>query len=258
MSALRSVRLHDLIAALAIGLVAIAVRLAIASEVPLSPPVSDMLDYWERATYMAANGRLYENSWRMPGYPAALAAAFSLGSGPSLHAVRMFNAFAGAAVALLTYWLARRTAGVRAAFAAGLAIALYPSFVIYTTFVATEAVVGLPLVAALIASTYSSRRAAAICGMCAALTTLTRPAGIALLPAIAAAFAPARDAGGRSRWSVVHPMLVATCFALTMTPWWVHNARLHGRFVPLDTTGGINLLIGSGPLANGHWTGRRW
>ena len=47
--------------------------------------------------------------------------------------------------------------------------------------------------------------------------------------------------------------LVLAGFALTMMPWWLHNFRVHERFVPLDTTGGINLLIGSGPLATGRW-----
>ncbi|MFN7979290.1 MAG: hypothetical protein U0P30_14230 [Vicinamibacterales bacterium] len=40
---------------------------------------------------------------------------------------------------------------------------------------------------------------------------------------------------------------------LLLSPWWLHNQRLHGRFIPLDTTSGLNLAIGSAPDASGRW-----
>jgi 4-amino-4-deoxy-L-arabinose transferase-like glycosyltransferase len=248
---LSAVRETTIIVVLAVA--ALAARMAVASAVPLSPPVSDMLEYWEKAVYIATHGRLYENSWRMPGYPVALATMFSFRGGPSLEAARLFNAAAGTMAVLLTYWLARRSVGRRPSIAAALAMALYPSFLIYTTFIATEAVVTAPLLATLLASTFRSRRAAAIGGACAALATLVRPAGIALLPAVLVVHARRRGEDGELRWSIVPPAAAAVCFCIVLAPWWAHNARLHGRFVPLDTTGGINLLIGTGPLANGHW-----
>jgi hypothetical protein len=42
-------------------------------------------------------------------------------------------------------------------------------------------------------------------------------------------------------------------FVLAMLPWWLHGVRLHGQFVPLDTTGGLNLFIGNGPYATGRY-----
>jgi 4-amino-4-deoxy-L-arabinose transferase-like glycosyltransferase len=232
--------------------VAFAGRVAVASAVPLSSPVSDMLEYWERAVYIATHARLYENSWRMPGYPLVLAAVFAPAGGPSIEAARVFNAIAGTVATLLTYWLARRSAGSKAAAAAALAVAIYPSFLIYTTFIATEAVVTVPILGALLASTFPSRRAAAASGACAACATLVRPAGIALLPAVLLTLARHRQ-GDRTIWSVVHPTIAALSFCVVLAPWWAHNARLHGRFVPLDTTAGINFLIGTGPLASGQW-----
>jgi 4-amino-4-deoxy-L-arabinose transferase-like glycosyltransferase len=241
------------VAATAVALIALALRLAVAAAVPPSTPVADMLEYWERAVYIADRWELYQNSWRMPGYPAALALTFAAGGGPSIAAVRAFNAVAGALAAMLTYWLARRTASRRASLAAALVVAVYPSFLIYTTFIATEAVVTVPLLGALIASTYRSRRAAVVAGFGTALTTLVRPAGVALLAAVVVALARGRRADDRRTSIIVAPALAAVVFVLALTPWWIHNARLSGTFIPLDTTGGINLAIGSGPLANGHW-----
>ena len=204
-------------------------------------------------------GRLYENSTRMPGYPLALALVLSVfGAGPSLDAARLFNAAAGAATAMLTYWLARRTAGRGASVVAALVVALYPSFVIYTTFTATESVVTVPLIAALIAATYASRRAAVAAGVCAALAALVRPAAIAVLPAVVVAIvAAARLAPTSGPWraAALRVTLLIAAFGVTMLPWWAHNVRLHGRFVPFDASGGINLAIGNNPNASGTY---RW
>jgi 4-amino-4-deoxy-L-arabinose transferase-like glycosyltransferase len=240
-------------AAGAIALIALFPRLVLALIAPPVTPVYDMADYWNRAVYIAEHGALYQNSYRMPGYPAALALVFVLGAGPSLTAVRLFNAVAGAAAAVLTYWFARRTASRRASFAAALAIALYPSLLIYTTFIATEAIVAAPLLGALIASTYRSGRAAIVAGVCAAATALVRPAGIALLPAVLFSLTRTARPNPTRRSSLRGPALALAAFVLTMTPWWVHNARLHGRLVPLDTSGGMNFAVGNNPFAGGTY-----
>jgi 4-amino-4-deoxy-L-arabinose transferase-like glycosyltransferase len=156
---------------------------------------------------------------------------------------------------VLTYWLARRTASRRASLAAALALALYPSFLIYTTFIATEVVVTVPLVAALIASTYRSHRAAIVAGLCAALTALVRPAGIALLPAVFFSFVRTARPNSTRRSPLLGPGLAVAAFLLTMTPWWLHNARPYGEFVALDTSGGISLAVGNHELASGTY---RW
>lgn len=248
-------RRFDIVAVVLVGLVALIARMAIALTVPEHPPVYDMLEYWERAIHIAEQGRLYENSWRMPGYPEALALVFWLASGPSLAAARLLNVAAGVATTVLTYWLARRTASLRVSLAPALVVAVYPSFLIYTTFVVTEGVVAVPLLGALIAATYATSRAALVAGACAGLGALVRPASIALLPAVLMAFARQRASGDGGWKSLRRPALVAATFIAAMTPWWMHNARLHGRFIPLDTTGGYNVLIGNGPYATGqlHW-----
>src|SRR5687768_16761946 len=75
---------RDLIAVCAVGVIAFVPRIALALIPAPFTLVFDMQDYWQRALYMAEHARLYENSYRMPGYPAALALVFALGSGASL------------------------------------------------------------------------------------------------------------------------------------------------------------------------------
>jgi hypothetical protein len=81
----------ELIAAGAIGVIALLPRLVLAVTAPPVTPVYDMADYWNRAVYIAEHAALYPNSYRMPGYPAALALAFAFSAGPSLLAVRVFK-----------------------------------------------------------------------------------------------------------------------------------------------------------------------
>jgi 4-amino-4-deoxy-L-arabinose transferase-like glycosyltransferase len=245
-------RRRDVVFASTACVVAALARSIVAVSVPDSQPVFDMQEYWERAIYIFQHGRLYESGWRTPGYPGALALTFTLTSGPSLSAARWLNVVAGTLAVLLTYWLARRHSGSRPALVAALVVALYPSFVIYTAFVATETIVTVPLLAALIATTYRTSRAFVAAGAFTGLALLTRPGAVALVPAVLIALAHTRDVSGSRRWSLRGPVIAVTALVITMTPWWLHNARVHGRFIPLDL-GGIHLLIGNGPLATGLW-----
>ena len=203
--------------------------------------------------YLFDHGQLYPDSWRMPGLPVVLAGVFTLAGEPSMAAARLLNIVAGTAAAALTYFFARRAASVPASMAAALAVALYPSLLAYTCLVTTEAIVTVPLLAALLAATCDSPRSQATAGVLAGLTTLVRPAGVAVLPAVlVASLWPSRTSLTPGR-RLTGAALTLAGFVLAMTPWWLHGARLYGRFVPLDTTSGLNVFIGSGPLATGRY-----
>lgn len=239
---------------LAVTGLALVARIGVHALLPLAVPVSDMAEYWERALYIWEHGALYPNSWRTPGLPASLALAM-LGTGPSLLAVRLVNVVAGALTVALTYAVARRAASRRAAAVAAAVVALYPTFLVYTGLVATESLVNVPLMAALWAISRTSLRSRALLGVACGLATLVRPSAIALLPvALALPLVAPPMPHVKSR-----PLLIAgagvtlLAFVLTMAPWWLHSYRLHGRVVPLDTTGGINLLLGNNPLATGSF-----
>lgn len=243
----------DIAFAVLAGAIALAARILVAVAAPESAPVSDMQDYWERAVHIFTTGTLYANSWRMPGYPLLLALAFGPAGGPSLAAARALNVAAGVATTLLTYALARRAGGRRTALAAALAVALYPSLLLYTTFVATENLVTVPLLGALLAGSYRTPRAAVLAGLCTGLAILIRPASIALVPAVLFTLALRGEPDRAWRPGLLRAGVAGLLCVAILVPWWVHSARLYGRFVPLDTTGGLNLLIGTGPDADGRW-----
>jgi len=239
-------------AAVAIAVVA---RVAVAAAVPLSQPVFDMAEYWTRALYLLEHGQLSPDTGRMPGLPLLLSALFAWTGEPSLAWARGLNVVAGAATTALTYLLARRAASPRASFVAALAVALYPTLLVYTPLVTTETVVMAPLMGALLAASSTSPRAAAVAGVLAGVATLVRPAGIAVLPAVL--LAALRPWDRADRWFAARRLgagaLVVVGFVLVLAPWWLHGLRHQSRFVPLDTTSGHNFLIGSGPYATGRY-----
>lgn len=260
---------RDLLAIAAIAAVAAVARVLVMQATPASAPISDMAEYWTRGVYLYEHGTLYPDSWRMPGLPAWLALVFTLGGGVAVDLARLGNVAAGAVTTALTYWLARRGGLRRHAVVAATIVALYPTLLLYTSLVATEAVVAVPLLGALIAATYTTPRAAVALGLCTAAALLVRPAAVALVPAALVALwwdrRGTRDARADERGVEAYGLepaptsrgsriaLFLAALLLALLPWWMHNASLHGRFVPLDTTGGLNLLIGSGPGANGRW-----
>ena len=77
---------------------------------------------------------------------SALALAMA-GAGPTLTAARLVNIAAGGLTVGLTYAVARRIATGRAALTAALVVALYPTLLIYTSLVATESLVIVPVLA---------------------------------------------------------------------------------------------------------------
>lgn len=239
-----------------VAVAALVARAWVASVTPSTPLFLDMAEYWERGVYLWQLGALYPDSWRMPGLPAALAAAFAVTGGPSVEAARWVNVLAGTATAALTYALARRTAAPRAAGAAGLAVALYPALLTYVPLIATETLVTTPLMGALLAATYRSPRGYATAGFLTAIAALVRPPAVVLLPAVmVAALAPTAPTAPLRRRASLAALAVAA-FAVTMAPWWLHTAHRHGYVVPFDTTGGSNLLIGNGPGSTGHLESR--
>lgn len=252
---------RDLLAVAAIAAVALAARALVMRATPASAPISDMAEYWVRGVHLYEHGALFPDSWRMPGLPVWLASLFTLAGGVSVDVARAGNVVAGAVTTALTYGLARRAGSSAArAMAAAAIVALYPTLLLYTSLVATEAVVAVPLLGALVAATGTSGRAAVMLGLATAAALLVRPAAVALVPAAIVALLWTGPPGdGRTHAEGVRTaraarlVLFAAAMLLALLPWWRHNAALHGRFVPLDTTGGLNLLIGSGPAATGRW-----
>ncbi len=247
---------HDTAAVAVVALAAATTRWLVSRAVPPAPPVFDMAEYWQRAVQIFETGALYPDVGRMPALPAALAAAFALADEPSIAAARWLAIVAGTVSAVLTFVVARRIGGRRSACGAAAIVATYPSFLLHTVLPTTETLVTVPILAALLALTAGSPAAWLTAGAFAGAATLVRPAAIAMLPAVLVAAAwrrqdPSRRAPGERPARA--GLLTALGFAVVMLPWWLHGWRLHQRFVPLDTTSGLNLLIGNGPHASGRY-----
>jgi 4-amino-4-deoxy-L-arabinose transferase-like glycosyltransferase len=221
----------------------------------------DSEGYWELARAIArgepyAYGPENYRIFRTPGYPAVLAGLFLVRGEPPVFWGRVVSAVLGTAavggVAALAWLLFdARTALVAAAIAA-----VYPEAVAAGAFILSEAPFTPLMLLHLILWTLAWRaertsdRAgwSLAAGLAGGLSTLMRPSWLLFVPfagLIGLALGPDR----RKQATVSSLMLVG--LALTMTPWWVRNYLVAGRFVPTSLQVGASLYDGLSPTATG-------
>lgn len=238
----------------AVFAVALAARLAVVAWVGTRFPAADDGVRYDALAARLAAGLGYTWAWpdgavttvaHYPvGYPAALALAYRV-FGHSVVVAGVENACLGALAALAAHRLALAVADRRVALWAGLAVALHPGLVLYTTALMTEGLTAtLVAVAAWIALRGASRAPAghaSLVGVVVGLAGLVRPQTLLLAPLLGLLAAGKRGA-----------ILGATVAALVCTPWVVRNCSAVGRCT-LSTNSGWNLLIGAQPGATGKW-----
>jgi hypothetical protein len=189
--------------------------------------------------------------FRPPGYPGFLAVA-TLGHPERIAYDKIAGAAAGALVApllaLVSAGLFRRR-GI--ALATGIAGALHPPFVLFSSDIQSETIF-LPLTigagALLLAAVdRPSRWPALLAGAALGAAALTRPAALALTPLLAA---PLFD---RRRPVSVRAGLAGSAllgFALTLAPWTIRNAIHFGELIPVSDEGGCSFFDGNSDWAN--------
>lgn len=160
----------------------------------------------------------------------------------------------GTAAVWLVAVLGARLGGSCAGYAAGSMAAVYPSAIGMSANILSEAVF-LPLMCLHIffwqfawrRETHNTRYAL-LAGLCAGLAVLTRPSWLLFIPflcAIGLIFGP-------RRWLHLRiGVLTLLAFCVTMSPWWIRNASITGRFVPTTLQVGPSLYDGLNPNANG-------
>ncbi len=217
---------------------------------------------------------------RTPGYPLFLAAVQAV-FGTRTLAVRLVQAVLGTLSVYLVYrltlqlahssglapagepsWSRRWTAPLVAAALA----AINPYYLFMSALILSEAVF-VPLMLAalwgLAVLWVEPGRAAAVTGKNAALVALAsggaaglailvRPSWALFVPAILLIWvmANARDRIALA-WSARGALIFALGLAVVMSPWWVRNARIYGRFVPTALWLGASLYDGLNPRATG-------
>jgi hypothetical protein len=218
-------------------------------------PVSDFRHYLDSAINLVDFGFLgigTPSAWRLPAFPAFLAAGITVSRDTfflSAYTVALTVVQVG-----LTYWLAwlvfrRRSA----AFVAGLTAAVAPAFVVFAPVLASEHLLAVFVLGALIAAMKAQHTGwwmAALSGVLLGAGVLTRGEAGAYLPAIVLVVGVGTWKAARTR-QVLTTLgacaLVVAGLALVVVPWVIRNEKVVGEGSGLSTTGGFNFYLAHSP-----------
>ncbi len=196
------------------------------------------------------NNALY-SSFVVPVFPLVCALLHLIG-GSGFAWYYVFHLSTAAGIMVLTYAIAHRWYGVHTAGLAALLVALEPGLIVYYAYkvdVVALSTFLLLLGVYLFAVTMDTwnRSLAVLVGLVAGIGVLTRPDLIGFLVIPAAWIIAERKRFQEACW-VAALILFATI--VVMTPWFVRNYHLHGKFA-LTTITGETLWIGNNPNATG-------
>jgi hypothetical protein len=243
---------------IAVLLVALAARAALSLASGHTTPIIDMEEYLRLAQGLT-DGRGYAGqegptAFRPPLYPAFLALV-RIVWGDSVLAIRLAQGVLGALTCVLTVFLAGAVVGRERTHWAGLLVALYPTHVMYASYLHREVLFTFLLVGALalLARRGSARSLAA--GIVLGLAALTNSAALGTAP-LAALYLVTRRQGRRAALLLAGTVLV-------IAPWTVRNYRIFGSFVPVNTKAGVVFWEGNDEgwlrgetewdIRNRHW-----
>jgi hypothetical protein len=202
------------------------------------------------------------------GYSAALALFYrAFGAGPAVAGVA--NALIGAALAVVTWSLARHALSPARARVAGLLVALHPGLILYAALVMTEPLAALLTLLAFLAAVRVGKVGAAensgaawrglvVGALLLGVAALVRPQALLCAPWLAcvvprhvslrfASLVP------RNRVRIVAIAAACALALLPVLPWTVRNCRVMDGCALVSTNAGWNLAIGAFPRATGRF-----
>jgi 4-amino-4-deoxy-L-arabinose transferase-like glycosyltransferase len=195
---------------------------------------------------------------RTPGYPAFVAAVYTVAGTGNHLAVAVAQAFVFAGLCLVVYLIARRVASERVALTASAVVACFPPLPYYGALVLTEVwttfALGVAMLACLWAMRTNRAAAFAVAGLLFTAVTMIRPAFVLLPFGLAIAMpllvpSERRTPGRLANWAAF-----ALAAAIALVPWFTYNYVHLGRFT-LSPAGGIGRGLWEGSW-QGRWPGR--
>jgi hypothetical protein len=218
-------------------------------------PVSDFLQYRQLAAGIWEHGQFGHpepTAFRLPGYPIFLAGLMAISDS------RPWLILANVLLSTLSCHLLARLAGrlfparPGVALSAGLIAALYPSFILYSSLLASENLFLPLMLGALLAalSAWPWPRAVAACGLLLAAAAYVRGEALLLCPVFFFIFLlDRRETPGSG--SLARRGAAAACLALlvaaALAPWVWRNHSVMGPGVLLTTNSGVALYEGNNP-----------
>jgi 4-amino-4-deoxy-L-arabinose transferase-like glycosyltransferase len=221
-------------------------------------PISDQAIYHDGAkNILDGTGFSYTSGdpigfWPV-GYSIALAGMYAL-FGPHLGAAFALNLIGGLATVLVTYALARDLYDARVGAAAAWAMALYPTFVVYPTVIASENLYNPLWIAAVWLAVKAQRSrhdtwTIVACGLVSGVATLVRPTAFVFPLVVVAAGLLFGPSIGRA---VRHTAIVCALVIGLSLPYALRNQRVFGELSFTPFNGGVVLWIGNRPGADGQ------
>jgi hypothetical protein len=195
------------------------------------------------------------------GYSAFLAAFYRL-FGATFAVAGVANALVGAALAPVTWALARQGLSPARARIAGLIVALHPGLILYAALLMSEPLAALlTLTAFWLAVRDTHRNRALVAGALAlGIAALVRPQALLCAPFLSSAPAssPAPSSSGSLWVKRLRPRAAAALAAVALAlipvlPWTIRNCRVMDGCALVSTNGGWNLAIGAFPRATGRF-----
>ncbi len=218
--------------------------------------------YYDYGARRIAEGRGYSDDLTLAGsvvwhpwchYPvgySAFLAVFYKVLGWGVHVAPAVNAITGAALAVVTWALARRALTERRARIAGCIVALHPGMILYSALVMTEPLAALLTLGAfwLAVRDANPRRGLALGALTLGVGALVRPQALLCAPFLALVL---------EKDSVRDRLLAAGAACaialLPVLPWTARNCRVMDGCALVSTNGGWNLAIGAFPRATGRF-----
>jgi 4-amino-4-deoxy-L-arabinose transferase-like glycosyltransferase len=242
----------------ALVVLGLALRVGLAIALGLDKPPAFGTDQYEYDNYAwnVAQGRGYRGispdvidtdhltAYRPPGTSLTWAALYRV-FGHRYDVVRLAHCLAGAASIVLVYGIGRRF-GETVGLLASALFAVYPTALLYSTELLSEALALLWFLVYLLACFQFVDRPTwwrgAWAGLALGVALLTRSAFLFMVP-LAVVWSLWQF---RGRWRMLAQSLaIPTVALLTLVPWAVRNHQVFGRFIPLSTGGGSALLQGN-------------